>query len=146
MTKLKWWMRVVGVFDLLQAIGNFYAIYLYYTAPEAMAGFLRPSLQGIEDAALAAQYADVWLVYILDLVVIGIALIAFSRDPARHLALVCTVIGFELIHGLVGDVIWIALGYPPSRLLVGIGIHLLIALTGIFFARGVARESGIAPA
>lgn len=133
-------MRVVGVFDLLQAFGNFYAIYLMYTAPDTMAQYLRPGLQGISDEALIAQYADVWLIFMLDLVVIGVALIAFSRNPARHLALVYTIVGFELIHGLVGDVIWVALGYPVSRIGIGIGIHLLIALTGIAFVRGVAGE------
>lgn len=139
MGRLKWWMRIVGAFQLLQALGNFYALYRMYTAPESMASFMRPSLQGLNDTALVSQYADVWLIFMLDLVVIGVALLFAARNPGRNLSLVYTVIGFELIHGLVGDVIWIVLGYPAGRIGAGIAIHLVIAITGFFFARGTSR-------
>jgi hypothetical protein len=141
MRKLTWWMRLVGAFQLLQAFGNFYALYLMYTGPESMASFMRPGLQGISDAALVSQYADVWLIFMLDLVVLGAALLFAARDPSRHLILAYTVIGFELIHGLIGDVIWIVLGYPAARIGVGIAIHLVVALSGLIFARGFDVES-----
>ena len=84
MTKLKWWLRVVGLFYLLQFVAN--AIVL---APIRAVGPEGALAQASEGDPMARFLVDTWITFGLEIGAIGIVLLIASRTPneARLLSL-----------------------------------------------------------
>jgi hypothetical protein len=122
---LQLWMRLVGGWYLLVAAFN--------TPPmiEARFGMQYEHLNLAVESAPAQALVDVWFMFGLEIGVIGAALLYFSRDPRRHIALVWTVIFLEVVRGIVDDIYLIARGYDPIFYAAFIVVHLVVILTGL---------------
>jgi hypothetical protein len=82
------------------------------------------------DPLAVRAFTDAWLVFVLELGVLG-AMAAFaSLRPERGRILVLTVIWAEVFRGVVADAIWISRGYSPIAYGVFIAIHLVIIASG----------------
>ncbi len=129
MNRLVLWMRVVGVFYL--------AMGLFNTPPviEARLSAQYPNLGVPVDSIAARALIDTWFMFGLEVLVIGAALLYFSRDPIRHISLVWTVIGLELVRGIVDDLYLIARGYDSMIYPGWIIIHAFIIVTGLLAIR-----------
>ena len=130
MTKLKWWMRIVGGFYLLHFVMMaFVSAPIRTVAPEGML-----ALASAGDP-LARFLVDTWIAFGIEVGVIGAGLLIASRIPEQARALVWTVIGIELVKGPVYDIYMIARGYELAAFIVWIAIHSVIIVTGIFSLR-----------
>ena len=130
MTKLKWWLRVVGGFYLALTLMNLYFLFL---GPQFFAEFLPPPMLG--NALAGRAFADAWLVFVFELGVLGVMMLYAARDPANSKMLVWAIIGAEFFRGVVADAIWITRGYSASEYIPFIVIHLIIIVTGVMFVR-----------
>lgn len=135
-TPLVWWMRIVGTFYLfLFVMIVFVRLPLQTFAPEetlALAASGDP---------IARYLVDTWVMFGLEVGVIGIALIIASRHVAQARLLVWTVLGIELVRGIVDDMYMIARGYEPGGFIAWIVIHSTIIITG-YLALRAARQTG----
>jgi hypothetical protein len=146
MNGMKWWMRGVGAFYVLMGVFN--------TPPiiEARLPTQYPELGVSTDSFVARALIDTWFMFGLEVIVIGLALIYFSRDPDRNVALIWTVLGLELIRGIVDDVYLLGRGYEPAIVyFVWILIHTFIIVTGLLalrsgYSRTQSHSSTIEPA
>ena len=138
MTRLGWWMRIVGSFYLLQFVAN--AIVLAPIRAFGPAGALNEAAAG---NPIARFLVDTWVTFGLEVGAIGAALLAFSRAPDQARALIWTVIGIEVTRGIIADVYMISRGINLPGLLVWIVIHTVIIVTGVLTLRA-ARAAGAA--
>jgi hypothetical protein len=129
MSGLKLWMRIVGAFYVVMGLFNTPWII------EARLTTQYPNLGVAADSNAARALVDTWFMFGLEVMVIGVALLYFSRDPARHIALVWTVIGLEIVRGIVDDLYLIARGYDVAIYSGWIVIHLIIIVTGLVALR-----------
>ena len=125
--RLRRWMRAVGAFYLLLSVFNTPWI-IEQRLPSQY-----PNL-GVPVGSNAAQAViDTWFMFGLDLLVIGLALLYFSRNPLRHVALVWTVMGLEFVRGVLDDIYLITVrGETPLAYAIWIPIHLTVIATGIW--------------
>lgn len=130
MIRLKWWMRIVGVFYLLQfVVMAFIRIPISTLAPE---GTLNRAAAG---DPLARFLIDTWIAFGIEVGVIGAALLIASRKPDQAKTLVWSVIGIELLKGPAYDIYMIQQGYNPSVFVTWIIIHTIIIATGLLSLR-----------
>jgi hypothetical protein len=129
MKGLKWWMRAVGMFYVLMGVFNTPLII------EARLTTQYPNLGVTTDSLAAQALVDTWFMFGLEVFVIGLALLYFSREPERSVALIWMVLGLELIRGILDDIYLIARGYEPVIYLVWILIHSVIIITGLLVLR-----------
>ena len=126
MRKTKWWLRIVGVFYLLLSFGSLWVL------------FINPHIFGTmfpfaaEPLAIRA-FSDAWLIFVLEMAVLGSVMLYASREPARHGILVLTVAILEFIRGAGGDFLWMMRGWPTANYIPFMIVHLIIAVTGIYF-------------
>jgi hypothetical protein len=130
MTRTKWWLRIVGAFYVLLTVMNLMMLFFY---PKMIADTLPASFGGNEYAIKA--FADAWLVFVLELGVIGGMLLYASRNPAQSRLLVLLVVYAELFRGIVADAIWITRGYSAASYVPFIILHGIIIATGLIFMR-----------
>lgn len=138
MNGLKWWMRIVGAFYLLQFVVN--AIVKVPIRTFGPKGALAQEAAG---DPMARFLVDTWVVFGLEIAAIGIALLIFSRKPEQAKALVWAVIAVEVLRGIVADTYMISRGLPLIGLVIWIVIHTVTIVTGLFFlreARSASRE------
>jgi hypothetical protein len=136
MNKLKWWLRIVGVFYLLLTLMNLYI--LFFSDGQMIANQLPAPMN--TDPLASQAFADMSLIFVLELGVLGAMSLVASRDPDKNRIMAWVIIWAELFRGVVGDVIWIARGYNAVTYIVFAVIHLAIALTGIMFLRQTKAE------
>jgi hypothetical protein len=134
MTKTKWWLRLVGSFYLLLVAGSFWVL------------FINPRLFGdmfpyATDETAVRAFSDAWLIFVLEMLVLGIIMLYASRKPERNGILVVTIAILELIRGAGGDLLWMMRGYPTTNYIPFMMVHIIIAITGIFFLRQEAIKS-----
>ena len=135
LTKLTWWMRIVGTFYLLLFIASaIIKIPISVLGPE---GTLALSAAGDD---LAMFVVDTWVILGLAIASVGVGLLIASHAPRQAKALVWTVIGFELIWGLGSDMYQLARGYELQGIGIGIIIHIIIISTGFLAIRNAFRE------
>lgn len=130
MTKLKWWLRTVGVFYLLQFVMN-----AFVHAPISAVG-----PQGALDRASAGDpmakfLVDTWVTFGLEIGAIGVVLLIASRIPEQAKLLVWAVIGIELARGIVDDIYMITRGYDLSVYIIWIIVHSVVIVTGFLSLR-----------
>ena len=136
MTKLTIWMRVVGVFYLLQFVAM--AIVRAPIRAQGPAGTL-----ALADAGdpLAKFVVNTWLTFGLEVCAIGVALLVFSRRPSQARGVVWTVLGIELLRGLVDDVYMMSKGDDIAFYTIWIVIHSSVIVTGLLVLRATAASS-----
>lgn len=136
MRKLMWWFRVVGVFYLFLTLMNVYV--LFFSNGQMLADTL-PAPMNAEPLAVRS-FMDAWLVFILELGVLGAMALAASRAPLQNKIMAWVIILAEIFRGVVADVIWITRGYDVTSYAVFIVIHLGIIITGVLFIRQAQTE------
>ena len=126
--KTTWWLRIVGVFYLFLALGSIGVV------------FINPNLFGsiipfrTNELSLHA-FSDAWLIFVLELGVLGVIMLYYARASAQNRILVLTVSILELIRGAGGDLLWMSRGWPVANYIPFTIVHLLIAGTGFYFLR-----------
>ena len=128
MTKITWWLRVVGGFYLLLALTS---LRVLFVDPQ-MFGAMNPF--AMEAQALKA-FADAWLIFVLEMGTLGAIMLYYARDSSHNRILVLTVSILELIRGAGGDLLWMLRGWPTENYIPFMILHLVIAGTGLFFLR-----------
>lgn len=136
MTKTKWWLRLVGGFYIFLALTSLWVLFVNPQLFGAMFPFAADQLS-------VRAFSDAWLIFVLEMGVLGAIMLYASRDPARNGILVITVAILELIRGAGGDVLWMSRGWPATNYIPFMILHLIIAITGIIFLRQEsAKTSG----
>ncbi|HEX9387569.1 MAG TPA: hypothetical protein VF918_14700 [Anaerolineales bacterium] len=125
---MKWWLRVVGGFYLLLVAGSFLVL------------FINPRLFGdmfpysANETAMRA-FSDAWLIFVLEMLLLGIIMLYASRKLERNGILVLSIAILELVRGAGGDLLWMARGFPTTNYIPFMIVHIIIAVTGIFSFR-----------
>jgi hypothetical protein len=136
MIKTKWWLRIVGVFYLLLAVGSLGVLFVNPEIFGAMFPFSADTLS-------IRAFSDAWLIFVLEMAVLGGVMLFAAQEPARHGNLVLVVAILEIIRGAGGDMLWMARGWPTANYIPFMVVHLIIAMTGIYFVRQEsAKKSG----
>jgi len=130
MIKLKWWLRIVGVFYLLQFVMN-----SFVHAPISAVGPEGALARASAGDAMARFLVDTWITFGLEVGAIGAMLLIASRKPEQAKVLVWTVIGIELARGIVDDIYMIARGYDLGVYIIWIVIHTIVIVTGLLSLR-----------
>lgn len=128
MAKTKWWLRIVGSFYLVLALMSLWVVFINPQLFGAMFPF------SANDFSLRA-FSDAWLIFVLEMGVLGVIMLYAAREPARNGILVLTVSVLELIRGAGGDLLWISRGWPAANYIPFMILHLIIAGTGFYFLR-----------
>jgi BphX-like protein len=128
MTRTKWWLRIVGVFSLLLVVGS---LWVFFVNPEVFGAMFPFSA----DALAIRAFSDAWLIFVLEMAVLGSIMLYAAQEPARHGNLVLTVAVLEIIRGAGGDILWMTRGWPTANYIPFMVVHLIIAITGIYFVR-----------
>jgi hypothetical protein len=129
-TKLKWWLRVVGAIYVLNGI-----MMAVVRAPIRSAG-----PDGVLDAAAAGDptarfLVDTWVGFGIEVAAIGVVLLVASATPGLAKVLVWLVIGIELTRGIAFDVYMVARDYEPSVFVPWLVVHAVIIVTGVLVLR-----------
>ncbi|MFN2502820.1 MAG: BphX family protein [Acidimicrobiales bacterium] len=130
-SKLAWWMRVVGVFYLLQ-----FVMMAVVRAPIRTAGPEGALAQADAGEPVARFLVDTWLTLGLEVGAIGVAVLVASRHPGQARGVVWTVLAIELGRGILLDLYMLSRGTKVSVYGVWIVIHALVIVTGLRSLRG----------
>jgi hypothetical protein len=137
MKQLSLWMKVVGALYVVNAL----LLVATYLIPAIGEASVEARVAGADPSnPLYAFALDTWLMFGLELLVVGVALWIASRAAWANRILAVTVIALELIRGIVDDLIWIASGYPSASYVGWILLHTAIILTGILVLRRAHAE------
>lgn len=138
MAKLKWWLWIVGAFNLALGLMNVVAI---FASPRMFTENMPYTGTNVDKA-----FTDAWMAFALDLVVVGAFLIWAGFRPRNNINVVWLIVWLELFHGVVDDAFLVSRGYSAGQYVVFGLIHVVIVVTGIVFARGAAKERDETPA
>ena len=132
-------MRVVGTFYvLLFVVGAIIKLPVQETLSQAGIS--------LDQSNLAHRFlVDTWVMFALELGVVGLALWYFSNQPYDSRSLVWTVLGLELVRGIVDDVYMLIRGYSQPFYIGWIVIHTIIILSGLWALRNASEEAHPAP-
>ena len=108
MTKTIWWLRLVGGFYLLLALTS---LWVLFVDPQ-MFGTMNPFAA---DALALKAFADAWLIFVLEMGVLGVIMLYYARDSSSNRILVLTVSILELVRGAGGDLLWMTRGFPTAN-------------------------------
>src|SRR6266536_2877212 len=95
MQTLRWWLRIVGVFYVLQFVMN-----AVVHAPITAVGPKDALAMASAGDPTARFLVDTWLTFGLEIGAIGMVLVVASRIPAQAKLLVWMIIGIELARGI----------------------------------------------
>ncbi|MCF7803867.1 MAG: BphX family protein [Candidatus Marinimicrobia bacterium] len=129
------WMHIVGGFYLLLFISSAIVKLPFRTLFE---GVLTNAAAGDQTAKMLI---DTWVMFGLEVGVIGAGLLIASRIPGQARVLVWTVLGLELVRGIIDDIYMIARGYEVTIYVGWIVIHAVIIITGILALRAHISET-----
>ncbi len=132
MPKTTWWLRSVGVFYLILTLASGWVIFVNANLFGAMFPF------SANELSLRA-FSDAWLIFVLEMGVLGVIMLYASRDPAPNKILVLTVATLELVRGAGGDMLWMSRGWPTANYIPFMIVHLIIAGTGFYFLQQEAQ-------
>lgn len=128
MKKTTWWLYLVGGFYLILALASAWVI------------FINPDLFGsmfpfsANELSLHA-FSDAWLIFVLEMGVLGVVMLYYARASSQNRVLVLTVSILELVRGAGGDLLWMLRGWPTANYIPFMIVHLVIASTGLYFLR-----------
>ena len=80
-------------------------------------------------------FSDAWLIFTLELGVLGVIMLYYARDSSQNRILVLTVAILEIIRGAGGDLLWMSRGWPTTIYIPFTIVHLMIGVTGLYFLR-----------
>jgi hypothetical protein len=126
MIKTKWWLRTVGGFYLLLALTSLWVLFINPQLFGAMFPFSANALS-------LRAFSDAWLIFVLEMGVLGVSMLYAAREPQRNGILVLTVSILELIRGAGGDLLLISRGWPTTNYIPFMIVPLIIAGTGLRF-------------
>ena len=109
MNRLRWWMRIVGAFYVLQFV--MVALVRAPIKAQAPPDTLARAAAG---DPLARFLIDTWVTFGLEMLAIGVGLLVASRWLAEARPLVWTVIGIELSRGIAADIYMLLRGLDPG--------------------------------
>jgi hypothetical protein len=135
MTRLRWWLRIIGAFYLLQFI-----MIVFVRAPIRAQGPPNVLLRAEAAEPDARFVIDTWTTFGLEVGAIGLGLLLASRKPSTALALVSTVIAIDFCRGIVADVYLLTRGEPFAVLGPWFIIHTAVIISGLWVLR-TAREA-----
>jgi hypothetical protein len=127
-------MRIVGGFYLLLTLMN-----LYFFAFDDT--YIGDTLPFEADEFAIRAFNDAWLVFVLELGVLGAMLLYGSTRAEQAGLLIVTVVLAEVFRGVVADAIWIQRGYSAGSYGAFIAIHLVIIVTGVMVLRQRAPQT-----
>jgi hypothetical protein len=130
MIRLVWWMRIVGMFYLLQ-----FVMMVFVRAPIRAQGPKGVLIQAAAGDPTARFLIDTWVTFGLEVGAIGVVLLLASRIPKQAIALVWAVIGIDLSRGIIADIYLIARGSELKVLVPWLFIHTTIIVSGIYCLR-----------
>jgi len=133
MTKTTWWLHLVGGFYLLLSLTS---LRVLFVDPQ-MFGEMNPF--AADEQALRA-FADAWLIFVLEMGVLGAIMLYYARDSSHNRILVLTVSVLELVRGAGGDLLWMTRGFPTANYIPFMILHLIIAGTGLYFLKQEAMK------
>jgi hypothetical protein len=133
MKRIKWWFLIIGAFYLLLAIMNMYGTFVN---PALFAG----NLPYPADAPVVRAFVHGWSPFAFEIVGLATFMLWASRNPRKYLGAVWLIVWLELLHGVVDDIYLIANGFSAVGYIPFIGVHLIIIVTGILFARHAQAE------
>lgn len=128
MQKTKWWLIVVGSLYLL--LGGM-SLWVLFIKPQT---FGEMFLFASDNNSIRA-FSDAWLIFVLEMLVLGGVMLYASREPAQNKILVITVAILELFRGAGGDLLWMSRGWRAENYLPFMILHIVIAVTGLMFVR-----------
>ena len=126
--KTKWWLRIVGVFYLLLALMSLWVLFINPQLFGAMNPFAA-------DTHALRAFADAWLIFVLEMGVLGVVMLYYARASSQNRILVLTISILELIRGAGGDLLWMSRGWPTANYIPFMILHLIIAGTGFYFLK-----------
>ena len=126
MNRFKWWMRIVGVFYLLQFVGM-----AFVRAPIRTFGPEGALARADAGDQVAKFLIDTWLTFGLEVGAIGACLLVASRHVRLAPGVAWTVLAIEVTRGILNDVYMIARGIEVPGYVVWIVIHSVVILTGV---------------
>lgn len=126
MNRLTWWLRIVGVFYLLQFVGM-----AFVKAP--IRSFGPDGALDLAEAGdpVAEFLVDTWFTFGFEVGAIGACLLIASRLPQLAQGVAWTVLGIEVVRGILNDVYMIARGIEVPGYVVWIVIHSIVIVTGL---------------
>lgn len=139
MKLLRWWMRIVGTLYLVLGFANL------PPAVRARIASMYPGWSTGPRQVETLAIVDTWFMFGIEVGVVGLALIVFSRRPLEARALVWTVLVLELLRGILHDLHVAMRDYSSAAFYLGFAaVHLAIIGTG-WVALRKAREEKEAP-
>lgn len=136
MNKLTWWMRIVGVFYVLQFVAM-----AIVRAPIRTFGPDGALAQADAGDAVAMFLVDTWLIFGLEVLAIGVCLLVASHRLSLAHGVVWTVLAIEVSRGILADSIMIARGIEVPGYVVWIVIHSVVIVTGLRSLRAAGRDA-----
>ena len=140
MNKHMWWLRVVGVFYLLQFVGR-----ALVRAPIRSFGPDGALARADAGDPLAEFLVDTWFAFGLEVGAVGLCLLLATRHRALAPGVTWTVIAIEITRGILNDVYMIARGIEVPGYLVWIVIHSVVLLTGLRALRAAREDRSAVP-
>lgn len=137
MAKLKLWLRVVGVFYLLQFVMSVFVL-----APIRAMGPKGALDQAAAGDPLARFLVDTWVTFGLEVGAIGVVLLLASRQVEQSKFLVWTIIAIELARGIIADIYMLSRGNDMTVAVIWIVIHSAVIVTGLLVLRGMRGAEG----
>jgi hypothetical protein len=134
MTKLSIWMRIVGVFYVLQFVAM-----AIVRAPIRVQGPVGTLALADAGDPLATFVVDIWRTFGLEVLAIGVAVLVFSRRPSEARGVAWTVLSIELMRGLVNDIyMLVTRGDDIAFYCIWIVIHSTVIVTGLLVLRATS--------
>ncbi|MBI2705155.1 MAG: BphX family protein [Actinobacteria bacterium] len=139
MNRLVWWMRIVGVFYVLQ-----FVMMAIVRAP--IRTFGPAGALDLADAGdpVATFLVYTWFTFGTEVAAVGIALLIASLYPEQARGVVWTVLGIETLRGIANDLYFIARGFQVGGYLIWIAIHTVVIVTGLLALRA-SRSNATEP-
>jgi BphX-like len=125
MNILKWWLRIIGLFYILQ-----FVMVAIVKAPIRVQGPEGALAEAAAGNPMAMFLVDTWVTFGLEVGAIGVVLLLASQVPDRARILVWLIIGIEISRGLIADTYMISRGHPLPALLIWLALHSIVILTG----------------
>jgi hypothetical protein len=129
MNGLKWWMRIVGSMYLF-----LFVVVTFLKLPIRAEGPADVLARASAGDPTANFVVDTWVTLGIWFGVLGTAVLIASRRPGQAIALVWTIIGWEL-GGIVIDIYKVARGYDLAAPVTWMFIHAIIVVAGLLVLR-----------